>query len=84
MACPHLGRTRGGGAFHHHFVDQPELIGSASLGLCGISKAADIALVVRNIAVEVGDRKISAPTRSPRAWCGPVRSRAAWEDPVRL
>jgi NAD(P)-dependent dehydrogenase (short-subunit alcohol dehydrogenase family) len=79
MACPHIAQ-RGGGAFII-ISSIGGLIGSASLPLYGISKAADIALV-RNIAVEWGRKNIRANAIAP----GLVRTdfaRALWEDPVR-
>jgi NAD(P)-dependent dehydrogenase (short-subunit alcohol dehydrogenase family) len=79
MACPHLA-ARGGGAFII-ISSIGGLIGSASLGLYGISKAADIAMV-RNLAVEWGPKNVRANAIAP----GLVRTdfaRALWEDPVR-
>src|SRR6202035_3224666 len=79
MACPHLAE-RGGGSFII-ISSIGGLIGSASLGLYGISKAADIALV-RNLAVEWGPKNVRANAIAP----GLVRTdfaRALWEDPVR-
>ena len=55
------------------------LVGSASLGVYGISKAADMALA-RNICVEWGPRNVRANCIAP----GLVRTefaRALWEDP---
>ena len=79
MVCPHLA-ARGGGAFMI-ISSIGGLIGSASLGLYGISKAADIALA-RNICVEWGPKNVRANAIAP----GLVRTdfaRALWEDPVR-
>jgi NAD(P)-dependent dehydrogenase (short-subunit alcohol dehydrogenase family) len=79
MACPHLA-ARGGGSFII-ISSIGGLIGSASLGLYGISKAADIAMV-RNLAVEWGPKNVRANAIAP----GLVRTdfaRALWEDPVR-
>ena len=58
------------------------LRGTAMLGVYGISKAADMALV-RNLAVEWGSRNIRANCIAP----GVVRTefaRALWEDPAAL
>jgi NAD(P)-dependent dehydrogenase (short-subunit alcohol dehydrogenase family) len=79
MSCPHLA-ARGGGSFII-ISSIGGLIGSATLGLYGISKAADIALI-RNLAVEWGPRNVRANAIAP----GLVRTdfaRALWEDPVR-
>ena len=79
MVCPHLA-SRGGGSFII-ISSIGGLIGSATLGLYGISKAADIALV-RNLAVEWGPQNVRANAIAP----GLVRTdfaRALWEDPVR-
>jgi NAD(P)-dependent dehydrogenase (short-subunit alcohol dehydrogenase family) len=79
MVCPHLA-ARGGGSFMI-ISSIGGLLGSASLGLYSISKAADIALV-RNIAVEWGPKNVRANAIAP----GLVRTdfaRALWEDPVR-
>ena len=79
MACPHIAE-RGGGSFII-ISSVGGLMGSASLPLYSVSKAADIALV-RNIAVEWGPKNIRANAIAP----GLVRTdfaRALWEDPVR-
>jgi NAD(P)-dependent dehydrogenase (short-subunit alcohol dehydrogenase family) len=79
MVCPHLA-ARGGGSYII-ISSIGGLIGSASLGLYGISKAADIA-IIRNIAVEWGPNNVRANAIAP----GLVRTdfaRALWEDPVR-
>lgn len=79
MACPQIA-ARGGGSFII-ISSIGGLIGSATLGLYGISKAADIALV-RNLAVEWGPQNVRANAIAP----GLVRTdfaRALWEDPVR-
>ena len=79
MVCPHLA-ARGGGSFII-ISSIGGLIGSPVIGLYGISKAADIALV-RNIAVEWGPQNVRANAIAP----GLVRTdfaRALWEDPVR-
>ena len=79
MVCPHLA-ARGGGSYI--IVSSiAGLIGNATIGLYGISKAADIALI-RNIAVEWGPKNIRANAIVP----GLVRTdfaRALWDDPVR-
>src|ERR1700722_19634189 len=70
MACPHLA-ARGGGSFII-ISSIGGLIGSASLGLYGISKAADIA-VIRHLAVSCAPisrgryGKIRCATRRPPA-----------------
>ena len=79
MVCPHLA-ARGGGSF---IISSSigGLIGSPVIGLYGISKAADIALV-RNIAVEWGPQNVRANAIAP----GLVRTdfaRALWDDPAR-
>ncbi len=79
MVCPHLA-ARGGGSFII-ISSIGGLIGSPVIGLYGISKAADIALV-RNIAVEWGPQNVRANAIAP----GLVRTdfaRALWEDPAR-
>lgn len=79
MTCP-LMAERGGGSFIV-ISSIGGIRGSATLGLYGISKAADIALV-RNIAVEWGSRNVRGNAIAP----GLVRTdfaRALWEDPVR-
>ena len=79
MVCPHMA-ARGGGAFII-ISSIGGVLGSASLGLYGLSKAADI-MLVKNIAVEWGPRNIRANAIAP----GLVRTdfaRALWEDPVR-
>ena len=71
---------RGGGSFTI-ISSIGGLRGSATLGLYGISKAADLALI-RNIAVEWGPRNVRGNGIAP----GLVRTdfaRALWEDPVR-
>ena len=79
MTCPHIA-ARGGGSYII-ISSIGGVMGSASLGLYGISKAADIA-IIRNIAVEWGPKNIRANAIAP----GLVRTdfaRALWEDPVR-
>jgi len=79
MVCPQMAE-RGGGAFII-ISSIGGLRGTASLGLYGISKAADMQLA-RNIAVEWGPKNIRANCIAP----GLVRTdfaRALWEDPVR-
>jgi NAD(P)-dependent dehydrogenase (short-subunit alcohol dehydrogenase family) len=79
MVCPHMAE-RGGGSFIV-ISSIGGLRGTASLGLYGISKAADMQLT-RNIAVEWGPKNIRANCIAP----GLVRTdfaRALWEDPVR-
>jgi NAD(P)-dependent dehydrogenase (short-subunit alcohol dehydrogenase family) len=79
VCCPYLA-ARGGGSFMI-ISSIGGLIGSATLGLYGISKAADIALI-RNLAVEWGPKNVRANAIAP----GLVRTdfaRALWEDPVR-
>jgi NAD(P)-dependent dehydrogenase (short-subunit alcohol dehydrogenase family) len=79
MVCPRMAE-RGGGSFIV-ISSVGGLRGSASLGLYGISKAADMQLT-RNIAVEWGPKNVRANCIAP----GLVRTdfaRALWEDPVR-
>jgi NAD(P)-dependent dehydrogenase (short-subunit alcohol dehydrogenase family) len=79
MVCPHLA-ARGGGSFMI-ISSIAGLRGDATLGLYGISKAADLALI-RNVALEWGPRNVRANAITP----GLVRTdfaRALWEDPVR-
>ncbi len=79
MTCP-LMAERGGGSFTI-ISSIGGLRGSATLGLYGISKAADLALI-RNIAVEWGPKNVRGNGIAP----GLVRTdfaRALWEDPVR-
>jgi NAD(P)-dependent dehydrogenase (short-subunit alcohol dehydrogenase family) len=79
MTCK-LMAERGGGSFII-ISSIGGLRGTASLGLYGISKAADLALI-RNIAVEWGPRNVRGNAIAP----GLVRTdfaRALWEDPVR-
>jgi NAD(P)-dependent dehydrogenase (short-subunit alcohol dehydrogenase family) len=79
MACPHLAE-RGGGSFII-ISSIGGFRGSASLGLYGISKAADMQLA-RNIAVEWGPKNVRANAIAP----GLVRTdfaKALWSDPVR-
>ena len=79
MVCPHMA-ARGGGSFII-ISSIGGVLGSASLGLYGLSKAADI-MLVKNIAVEWGPKNIRANAIAP----GLVRTdfaRALWEDPVR-
>ena len=79
MVCPHLA-ARGGGSFIV-ISSIAGIVGQAKIGLYGISKAADMALI-RNIAVEWGPRNVRANAIVP----GLVRTdfaRALWEDPVR-
>jgi NAD(P)-dependent dehydrogenase (short-subunit alcohol dehydrogenase family) len=79
MACPRMAE-RGGGSFIV-ISSIGGFRGTASLGLYGISKAADMQLT-RNIAVEWGPKNVRANCIAP----GLVRTdfaRALWEDPVR-
>lgn len=79
MTCP-LMAERGGGSFTI-ISSIGGLRGSATLGLYGVSKAADLALA-RNIAVEWGPKNVRGNGIAP----GLVRTdfaRALWEDPVR-
>ena len=79
MVCPQMA-ARGGGSFIV-ISSIGGLRGTASLGLYGISKAADMQLT-RNIAVEWGPKNVRANCIAP----GLVRTdfaRALWEDPVR-
>ena len=79
MVIPHL-VERGGGSFIV-ISSVGGIVGQATLGLYGISKAADLALI-RNIAVEWGPSNVRANAIAP----GLVRTdfaRALWEDPVR-
>jgi NAD(P)-dependent dehydrogenase (short-subunit alcohol dehydrogenase family) len=79
MVCPGMAE-RGGGSFIV-ISSIGGLRGTASLGLYGISKAADMQLT-RNIAVEWGPKNVRANCIAP----GLVRTdfaRALWEDPVR-
>ena len=79
MTCP-LMAQRGGGSFTI-ISSIGGLRGSATLGLYGISKAADLGLI-RNIAVEWGPKNVRGNGIAP----GLVRTdfaRALWEDPVR-
>ena len=79
MVCPQMAE-RGGGSFIV-ISSIGGLRGTASLGLYGISKAADMQLT-RNIAVEWGPKNVRANCIAP----GLVRTdfaRALWEDPVR-
>jgi len=79
MVCPRMAE-RGGGSFIV-ISSIGGLRGTASLGLYGISKAADMQLT-RNIAVEWGPKNVRANCIAP----GLVRTdfaRALWEDPVR-
>ncbi len=79
MVCPQMAE-RGGGSFI--IVSSiGGFRGSASLGLYGISKAADMQLA-RNIAVEWGPKNVRGNCIAP----GLVRTdfaRALWTDPVR-
>jgi NAD(P)-dependent dehydrogenase (short-subunit alcohol dehydrogenase family) len=79
MVCPKMAE-RGGGSFII-ISSIGGFRGTASLGLYGISKAADMQLA-RNIAVEWGPKNVRANCIAP----GLVRTdfaRALWEDPVR-
>lgn len=79
MTCPLMAR-RGGGSFTI-ISSIGGIRGSATLGIYGISKAADLGLI-RNIAVEWGPRNVRGNGIAP----GLVRTdfaRALWEDPVR-
>ncbi len=79
MVCPHLA-ARGGGSFII-ISSIGGVLGSATLGLYGLSKAADI-MLAKNIAVEWGPKNVRANAIAP----GLVRTdfaRALWEDPVR-
>lgn len=79
MTCP-LMAERGAGSYTI-ISSIGGLRGSATLGLYGISKAADLALI-RNIAVEWGPRNVRGNGIAP----GLVRTdfaRALWEDPIR-
>jgi len=79
MVCPHMAE-RGGGSFII-ISSIGGVRGSASLGLYGISKAADMQLA-RNIAVEWGPKNVRANAIAP----GLVRTdfaKALWTDPVR-
>ena len=80
MAVPHM-VARGGGAVVI-IGSIAGLRGNVSLGIYGLSKAADSALV-RNLACEWGPQGIRANCIAP----GLVRTdfaRALWEDPVNL
>jgi NAD(P)-dependent dehydrogenase (short-subunit alcohol dehydrogenase family) len=79
MTCP-LMADRGGGSFII-VSSVGGLRGSATLGLYGISKAADLALV-RNIAVEWGARNVRGNAIAPSVLRTDF-ARALWEDPVR-
>jgi NAD(P)-dependent dehydrogenase (short-subunit alcohol dehydrogenase family) len=79
MTCP-LMAERGGGSFII-VSSVGGLRGSATLGLYGISKAADLALV-RNIAVEWGARNVRGNAIAPSVLRTDF-ARALWEDPVR-
>lgn len=79
MTCP-LMAERGSGSFTI-ISSIAGLRGTATLGLYGISKAADLAMI-RNLAVEWGPQNVRANGIAP----GLVRTdfaRALWEDPVR-
>ena len=79
LTCP-LMAERGGGSFII-ISSIGGLRGTATLGLYGISKAADLQLA-RNIAVEWGPKNVRGNAIAP----GLVRTdfaRALWEDPVR-
>ncbi len=79
MTIPHM-VARGGGTFLV-ISSIAGILGQPKIGLYGISKAADAALI-RNIAVEWGPKNIRANAITP----GLVRTdfaRALWEDPVR-
>lgn len=79
MSCPMMAE-RGGGSFII-ISSIGGLRGTATLGLYGISKAADLQLA-RNIAVEWGPKNVRGNAIAP----GLVRTdfaRALWEDPVR-
>lgn len=80
MAAPHMVRQGGGAIIVVSSIGGAQ--GSANLGVYGISKAADSALV-RNLAVEWGARGIRANCIAP----GLIRtdfSRALWENPAVL
>jgi NAD(P)-dependent dehydrogenase (short-subunit alcohol dehydrogenase family) len=79
IVCPKMAE-RGGGSFII-ISSIGGFRGTASLGLYGISKAADMQMA-RNIAVEWGPKNVRANCIAP----GLVRTdfaRALWEDPVR-
>lgn len=79
MVLPHIA-ARGGGSFII-ISSIAGALGSATLGLYGLSKAADI-MLAKNIAVEWGPKNVRANAIAP----GLVRTdfaRALWEDPVR-
>ena len=79
MTCPHMA-ARGGGSFIV-ISSIAGIVGQPKIGMYGISKAADMALI-RNIAVEWGPQNVRANAIVP----GLVRTdfaRALWEDPER-
>jgi NAD(P)-dependent dehydrogenase (short-subunit alcohol dehydrogenase family) len=76
MAATHMAETGGGSIILISSIGANQ--GSATLGVYGISKAADFALV-RNLAIEWGARGIRANGIAP----GLIRtdfSRALWEN----
>ena len=79
MTCP-LMAERGGGSFII-ISSVGGLKGSATLGLYGISKAADLQLV-RNIAVEWGPKNVRGNAIAPSILRTDF-ARALWDDPVR-
>ncbi|MCB1675903.1 MAG: SDR family oxidoreductase [Halioglobus sp.] len=77
MAAPHMEKQGGGSIIIVSSIGGGQ--GSATLGVYGISKAADFALV-RNLAVEWGPKGITANCIAP----GLIKtdfSRVLWEDP---
>lgn len=80
LAAPHMAETGGGCILIVSSIGGRQ--GSAMLGVYGISKAADFALV-RNLAIEWGDRGIRANCIAP----GLIKtdfSRALWENEALL
>jgi len=80
MAAPHMVRQGGGAMIIVSSIGGAQ--GSANLGVYGVSKAADSALV-RNLAVEWGPKGIRANCIAP----GLIRtdfSRALWDNPAAL
>ena len=78
MVCPQMAERGGGSIIIVSSIGG--LLGSAQLGVYGLSKAADMQMV-RNFAVEWGARKVRANCIAP----GLVRTdfaRALWEDPA--
>lgn len=77
MAAPHMEKQGGGSIIIVSSIGGRQ--GSATLGVYGISKAADFALV-KNLAVEWGPKGITANCIAP----GLIKtdfSRVLWEDP---